>query len=232
VNPESGGKKQSKSAADICDKIWRRARINAFAHKLAAADHTKWGAVFFVAELLCVLLSIIAIVGVYLLSSPDSHIAEIFFTSTEDGEKWRKGAALWLTIVSIMLTFTGLFLGILANYFKWDVKAAEHKFLLGSYQYIAQRAREANWPDKPVEETVELLQDLERDFSLLKARGPEPSDSVFERANKLFEKVNGDPVSRTAQSFGAEAARDIAKAESTDHGSRPDDQNLSDRATR
>jgi hypothetical protein len=85
---------------------------------------------------------------------------------------------------------------------------AEHKFYVGSYQYIAQRAREAKWPDKPYEEIVGLLKDLERDFQLMKARGTEPTDDIFEKANAVFDKIGRNSVANSAQSFRGESPVD------------------------
>jgi hypothetical protein len=102
---------------------------------------------------------------------------------------------------SIIATLGSLFLGVMSSYLKLDVTAADHMYMLNSYQYIAQRAREVKWPDMPYEEVIALLRDLERDFQLLKARGREPEDRHFDVAHELVDKIRRNPETRSARSF-------------------------------
>lgn len=214
----------TRNASDIIEEIWRRARINAFAHKFAHESAERKAFWMRIAQTSCSLLSILAIIGVYLLSSNDGNISFLFQSSadpnvagqaaqTSGASHARALLALIFTAASIVFTFMALFLDIIALHLGHAVVAAEHRSLLGSYQYIAQRAREAKWPDRPYEELVELLRDLERDFQLLKARGTEPGDTVFRMANELFDQIRRDPVSSLAQSFPQADAADADQPE-------------------
>lgn len=209
---------QRSNAADIITEIWRRARINAFAHKFAfdeAMDRSLTNRRLILRNSLC---SILAVIGVYLVSLNGPAL----------GISPRYGAivGLILTALSIIFNLRALYLDVISSEENLRVAAAEHEFLLGSYQYIAQRAREAKWPDRPLEELVSLLRDLERDFQLLKARGKEPHDRHFRSAHAVFRDVRSDPVSRSAQSFSPtdpddlshDDPRQIVAAEEFNHG--------------
>jgi len=179
---------------EIIEEIWRRARINAFAHREAFESFTTRALVIRGFQIAFTLLSILLLILFYLASSADGEMLKLVGID-------RKVITVGLTILSILFTFIALFLDIGGAELEWKLQAAEHRFLLGSYQHIAQRARECKWPDRPYDDLVELLRDLERDFQLLKARGMEPSDRFFVKANKLFEEVRRDPTSGQSQSF-------------------------------
>ena len=105
------------------------------------------------------------------------------------------------TILSIFSAFYSLFYTIFGNHKRYGFITEEHKYLMNSYQYISQRSREAKLNTKTKEELEILLDDLQRDFSLLKVRGLEPSDEHFDKAHKIVNKVKKDPISSIAQSF-------------------------------
>ena len=89
----------------------------------------------------------------------------------------------------------------MANYLKLDVLAARHEHLLNSYQFLAQRAREVKWPDLPPERVLALLEDLEREFAVLKATGTEPKDKHFVSAHEIVKNIRKEDETRIAQSF-------------------------------
>lgn len=185
------------SVRSVINEIWYRARINAFAHRAAATELTRRAKWYFTCELGGALLSIFLVICVYFVSTVpnlQSH-PQIQYV------------AIGLTAGSIVFTLTSLFLGVMANYLRLEVLAENHRHSLNSYQYIAQRAREAKWPDMPNEDVVALLKDLERDFQLLKARATEPEDRHFDEAHAVVSKVRSDPTSSIAQSFPAPIIR-------------------------
>ena len=187
----------AENARKFIAETWKRARINAFAHRIAHERALKIARWLDGIRIATTLLSLLAIIAVYILTSADPGLAALI------GDVHRKEAALIATTASIVLTFVSLYFDFANTVGEYRVAAQEHKYFLGSFQYIAQRAREAKWPDRPYSQLVELLHDLEKDFQLLKARGTEPTDDIFEKANAMFAKIAAEPVSRTAQSFPA-----------------------------
>lgn len=183
----------NNSAREVIEQLWRRARINAFAHKVALEDYEKQDTVFYKKTIVTSLGSILSIIIVYILSTISDF--NIYGFNTVPTLK------VIFTLASVSLTVASLYYGIMNNHGRYGIKAEEHKFLLHSYQHIAQRAREVKWPDKPSNEVIELLKDLERDFALLKARGNEPRDKHFDTAHELVKKINDNSDSRIAQSF-------------------------------
>jgi len=178
---------ESKSARAVIEQLWYRARINAFAHKVAVREASRAAEGYFRREILGALGSILCIVLVYLMSTSESSTAQ----------PWR----MVFTFSSIALTLYSTFQSVMANYLHLNVKAADHSHLLNKYQYLAQRAREVKWPGLPTDEVVSLLRDLERDFQLLKATGTEPEDSHFDVAHAIVRKIRDDKDAHIAQSF-------------------------------
>lgn len=172
----------------VISDVWKRARINAYAHRAAADRFEKWGVVFFSAQILAALLSVIFVIQVNLSESQDCR--NLF------------------TILSAVAAIAAIFFCVTSAYCKFDLRSQEHNFLLGSFQHIAQRAREAKWPDKPYDEMLELLRDMERDFQILKARGIEPRDKDFQHSHKVMKSVAEDPKISGTQSFPANATKD------------------------
>lgn len=187
---------QRQNAADIITEIWRRARINAFAHRFAHEEAKARSLINRKKVMRCSLGSILSVISVYLVSTSAESVNITPHAAAV--------AAFFLTLVSVFFSIRALYLDVIGSEENLRVVAAEHEFLLGSYQYIAQRAREAKWPDRPINELIELLRDLERDFQLLKARGKEPTDTHFRMAHATFADVRRDPVSRAAQSYSPE----------------------------
>ena len=183
----------------VIQNIWHRARINAFAHKFAAesfASSSRWT---FLLGLVAGVLSILFVIFVYLMNNAVDARAAMKLTAMLGLN--HDITALLFTLASIIMALLAIVLSVVGSTEKFDVLAAEHRFFCNSYQYIAQRAREVNWPEKPFDEVVELLKDLERDFALLKARGPEPEDKYFVKGARLFNKIHKDKETRIAQSF-------------------------------
>jgi len=170
-------------------KIWKRARTNAFAHKIAGERAQKNSTHLICAEFIATVLAITFIIFLYMVSGSDA--------------RWAGRWATLFTILSIIFTVIGLCLQFLQVHFNYAVVSARHNHNLGSFQYIAQRAREVDWPEKPRNEKIELLRDLERDFQLLKARGNEPSDHDFDLAAELLKKISDNEFTKSMQSFNA-----------------------------
>lgn len=188
--------KNMKGARDVIEQIWYRARINAFAHKEAMLEYSREETNFFRKTILTSLGSILSIIVVYIISTSKSESINLYYFEINNSY-----LIVFFTFISIILTVWSLYLGIMSNHNRFGIRAEEHKYLLNSYQHIAQRAREVKWPDKPDDEIVELLKDLERDFALLKARGSEPLDKHYDMAHNVFRKVKKDKDTSVAQSF-------------------------------
>ncbi|MEW6289031.1 MAG: DUF4064 domain-containing protein [Thermodesulfobacteriota bacterium] len=183
---------------DVIKNIWHRARTNAYAHKFAAEHYSKFGRRYFIAGLICSILSILCVILVYLLNSNDGQAAKYLASGGIDSGI----LALIFVLSSIVLALASIICEVIGNSEKYDIYAAEHRFLNNSYLYIAQRAREANWPDMPYSDVVELLKDLERDFQLLKVRGRDPEDRFFRNAIDLLLEIKNNENMHKSQSFG------------------------------
>ena len=193
----------TSTARTVIKSIWYRARINAFAHKVASHKNRRYATFLFIGEVVSALLGILFVITVGMISTADTVV---FIKSHKEV------LILGTTFLSVIFAVVALFLSVIANYLKFDTTAAEHKALLGLYQYIAQRAREVNWPDMPASKVLALLEDLERDFQLMKAKGTEPDDADFDAAHKIFHKIRSTPETKVGQSF--DVSSEIALAES------------------
>lgn len=193
----------TSAARNVIISIWHRARINAFAHKLASEIFAAKAKRMFLIGLVCAILSILFVILVYLMnnSSTDGRAAQKLTALLGFDHEI---TALLFTLFSIITALASIVLTVLASTGRYDILATEHSFFNNSYQYIAQRAREVNWPNKPDVEILELLKDLERDFQILKVRGRDPDDSCYEKANELFKKIRNDKDTQATQSFRPE----------------------------
>ena len=179
------------SARPVIEQLWRRARINAFAHRAALREASDAAERYFRWEIIATLGSILFVILVYVSTSANAT------------GLW-KYSGVAFTLLSIVGTLAALYCSVMANYLKFDVRAAEHRHLLNRYQHVAQRAREVKWPDLPAFKVNALLEDLERDFQLLKATGTEPEDRHFDVAHALVKKIRENSEGRIAQSFELE----------------------------
>ncbi len=203
---KSDPSEHAENARTVIRSIWYRARINAFAHKVASERNRRYATLLFISEVVCSLAGILAVISIGMLSNADT--IKVIGANKEI-------VILVTTFLSVIFTVFALFISVIANYLKFDIVAAEHKALLGVYQYIAQRAREVNWPDMAHEKVIALLEDLERDFQLRNAKGTEPEDRDFDMAHKVFHKIRSKPETKVGQSF--DVSDDIDKAGGTPH---------------
>jgi predicted membrane protein len=195
----------SDSARAVIEQIWYRARINAFAHRAAAEEASSKATRYFKRELFAALGAILCIILVYLFStSPEARKILVTVVPAE-------ALSLTFTFLSIIFTLYSLYESVVAHYMKYEVLAARHEHLLNSFQFLAQRAREVKWPDLPPERVFALLDDLEREFALLKATGSEPKDAHFDIAHSIVKKIRDVKDTRIAQSFEVGNVEDIAQ---------------------
>lgn len=198
-------KSTGDTARTVIEQLWYRARINAFAHRTAAEEASGKATTYFKRELIAALGAILFVILVYVFST--SHEAK----ALKFGELTAASLAIIFTLASIICTLVSLYQSVMANYLKFDVRAARHEHCQNSFQFLAQRAREVKWPDLPAEKVEELLVDLERDFALLKATSTEPADRHFDEAHRLVRKIRGDSEVRIAQSFEVGAIEEAAQ---------------------
>ncbi len=188
-------KKDKKEIQKRVANIWKRARINAFAHKVAleryAAAARKYNNISFISGLLAMLFTM----GLLILSSKD--VSELF----NQHSYVLIALKVFITILSIISAGFSLHYGQYSNAEHFETQASEHKWLLGAYQFIAQRARSVRWPDMEIEEMIYILRTLEEQFQMLKARGSEPSDEDFEEAHQIMKRIRDRPEIASTQSF-------------------------------
>ena len=164
---------------EVIEQLWYRARINSLAHKESMYYFGRRDTVWYIISISTSLLSILFIICGYIYKADN----------------------VLYTILSILFAFFSFFSTVFSNHKRYGFITEEHKYLMNSYLYISQRSREAKLNTKTKEELEILLDDLQRDFSLLKVRGLEPSDEHFDKAHKIVNKVKKDPISSIAQSF-------------------------------
>lgn len=170
-------------------QIWDRARSNAFAHRYAAESYRRRAATFFVLQVVFGISGVLFVLGVYIVSSSEMLV---YFDRELD--------VIILTFLSVVFSITSLFFSIIQNYLGYEKLEQLHDHNQHSFLSIAQRAREVRFPEIGKGRSLEILQDLERDFQILKARGKEPSNKHFQRGDELLTKVKTGP-SRKRQSF-------------------------------
>ena len=165
------------------EQVWRRARVNAFAHREAANQHQRRAAEYFTRQVGCGIAALVLLISAYMANAADCGYV---YTA--------------LAILAVVSSAVGLGMSILQNYYGYEREHVAHSHNQHSYLYIAQRAREVAWPDINYGKAKGIMEDLERDFQVLKARGPEPENENFDAANRLFERLQGGNVGRM-QSF-------------------------------
>lgn len=171
------------------EKIWKRARINSFAHRNANEEYYRKDSKLYRYTILTSLFSIFFII---LSNIKDFEKYEILnFISLQT----------LLSLISIFFGFWSLIYTIFSNHFRYGILSEEHKNTQNSYLYIAQRTRLSKKTFITDIELLNIYEDLERDFSLVKVRGNEPTDEQFDKANILFEKISKNKTSSEAQSF-------------------------------
>lgn len=167
---------------DIIEQLWYRAKLNSLAHKVSMYYFEEKDSNYYRLSILSSLASILCIILGYIFNKcPFLNIS--------------------FTILSVFSAFYSLFYTIFGNHKRYGFITEEHKYLMNSYLYIAQRSREAKLSTKSNDELEILLDDLQRDFSLLKVRGLEPSNEHFKEAHKIYVEMKEDPISSKAQSF-------------------------------
>lgn len=186
----------------VVKEIYRRARDNAFAHREAANEAHR-------SNTLWTMLNVASTIVAGLLTT---------MTFIAGQQKWQY-FDVGFTVASVLLS--GLAVGIqgFLLFKKLDAKETVHHYFQGSFQYISQRAREADRPGASVEQVHALIDDLERDFALLKARAPEPEDRHFVIAAGIQQKRTTDKKYLGALSFPEQGRQTEAKgASSTPEG--------------
>lgn len=184
-------------AADLArlqiHQIWDRARSNAFAHRCASERYRARARTQFVWSLVLGLLGILSVLFAFVATSYKFTFCgpmDWFAQGMECGTVF----SLILSILSVLFSSVGLGIGILQNYEQNEVKAEAHNNNQHWFLYIAQRAREPRWPGLSSARTIEILNDLERDFQILKARGQEPEDQDFKAGDKLLDEIKNSPA--------------------------------------
>lgn len=182
---------KEESTRAVISQLWLRARINAFAHRSAFEYLSQKGKKYFIHELCAVLISLLFLILVFAVGNSD------FITS----KVWKSALSLFFTIMSVTGTLYALYRNTMAIYIGFAVKAENHRNQQNRYLHLAQRAREAKWPSMPDKQITILMHDLEREFQILKAIGPEPEDIHFDKSHIILEKIKKDSDSRIAQSY-------------------------------
>ena len=163
-------------------KVWKRARSNAFAHRAAAEIYKRKAEEFFNYQVTFGIIAIIFVLLVYAVTSTQS----IDIPHTEL-------IAMALTFLSVLSSVLGLYFSIRQNYSGYERLHQVHNHNQHSFLYLSQRAREVSFPEIDVDRAVAILEDLERDFQMLKARGQEPSEEHWRIGNNLLYGIREKP---------------------------------------
>jgi hypothetical protein len=181
ANPPTGSEKLAY-IRDHVGQIWARARSNAFAHREAAEEFAEKAHKLFKLQLWLGMLSMFSIILLYITLPTDGGGVEISRLTT----RILSGG---LTLTSVGFSIASLVAGILQNYLGYEKLQILHDHNQHSYLHIAQRAREVKFIGISEERAESILEDLERDFQLLKARGMEPANRHFVAGDALLEKI-------------------------------------------
>ena len=171
--------------------IWLRARMNAFAHKQAAAHAGVLAAVTFVAEMVFIVGSIIS-VGLA-LQVTTAHTSGAANTDQVLG------------VLAIVANGLGLGVTMLGERFQWGERRAEHANLMSQYQLIAQRARRLDNAGLPHLEAYHLCRSLEESFEIFKTSSLEPSNRNHEYGTRMLLNLPNYPFGITREWLRAEA---------------------------
>ena len=175
-----------EDARTYLKEMWRRARVNAFAHRYAAERYEAISAKSFKAQVALGLLAILAVILVY-------AIATVWPTAKDDnGDQWQlvNVIQLALTILSVALSSAALFYAILQARAKYEKLSQAHSSNQHSFLSIAQRCYRVKFPSIGAVEALQLKTHLEVEFEHHKFRGPEPSNEDFQQANQLIRDIS------------------------------------------
>lgn len=193
-SPEAPQEAALSEAQKHVSKVWKRARSNAFAHRAAAEFYKKKAEQFFNYQVVFGILAILFVLLVYVVTSTKS----LKFDHTEV-------LAVILTFLSVLSSVLGLYFSIRQNYSGFERLHQNHNHNQHSYLYLAQRAREVEFPEINAVRAEAILEDLERDFQVLKARGQEPNNEHFTEGNALLYAIKEKPEGEL-QSFTLDRA--------------------------
>lgn len=171
-------------------KIWQRSRSNAFAHRYASERYYGLTEKYFSRQVICRIFGIICVILVYIFTATQA----LRFSYTEH-------VAVLFTFGSVVFSAFSLYFSIKQNHSGYERSFMIHNHNQHSFLYIAQRAREVSFPEINVDRAVEILEDLERDFQVLKARGQEPCDADFAAGNALLYDIASKRPEGEMQSF-------------------------------
>jgi hypothetical protein len=179
------------------EKVWKRARSNAFAHRAAAESYLDKANRLFRLSVRSGLLSIIFVILVYIFS-PTGNVDATVSTFLPVGYTVILSAASDIlpaifTIASVIASIMSLYWGISQNYYGYERLHQQHDHNQHSYLLIAQRAREVAFPEISLSRAVAILEDLERDFQTLKVRGKEPSEEHWRIGNDILYAIKAKP---------------------------------------
>lgn len=180
------------------EKVWKRARSNAFAHRAAAESYLGKANSLFRKSVLAGLASIIFVILVYIVSSPS--------IASPSWAAFLSAASVIFTLASVLASVMSLYWGISQSYYGFERLHQQHDHNQHSYLLIAQRAREVAFPEISLTRAVAVLEDLERDFQVLKVRGKEPSEEHWRVGNDILYAIKDKPEGEL-QSFTLDGAK-------------------------
>lgn len=165
--------------------IQLRARNNAFAHREASADARKKADFFTYLN-----ISFTAAALLFTSLSPATKHYVIFLP------KFMTDAPLpadeFYNFLAIISAFIALVTQCVLLYKHYDTTETMHSYFQNSFQYISQRSREIHRPGYDSNNIDQLIDELERNFTLLKSRAIEPEDRHFDIAASLQDKIKSD----------------------------------------
>lgn len=164
-------------------KVWARARANAFAHRAAASRFKCLSRILFFLQVLFGLSSLFLVIVLYAFISGEPAVAA--------GK-----TPLFLTLSSVFYTIISILITVMQNYLGFDQSARQHDHNQHSFLYLAQRSREIDSPGMLEDDAQALIDDLERDFQILKVRGEEPSDRHFRIGHTYLKGISESQFSK------------------------------------
>lgn len=190
-------------------RLWKKARINAFAHRAESDRGEFWGGLFSVLSIVFGISSVLSVLLAYIIFQDASNnsgeavflmLEDIFgaiysdanffyFEQTEESKIIVKSYfALLFTLLSVFFSIFSLITTIFGRSGRYDAKAEKHDFLQSLYLEIAQSCGplKKDSYNLSLKRFQKRIQELEYRFKIVKMRGSEPSNRMFKKAHKIF----------------------------------------------
>jgi hypothetical protein len=194
------------NTADVIDRdalvgsafrLWKKARINAFAHKIASNRNKRFSQVLSFLSIITGIFSILSILFAYLFSQSvppngTEHQALIKLLT------WilpHKVDAILIQVATLSFTISSIIFSVLSLIFTITAKFGEYASLSNEHEILQSLCLDISQKISPLKTNrssinhnkfLDSLRELEENFRIIKMRGSEPSDADFKKAHYVY----------------------------------------------